>query len=932
MRRNTGKMKRFYWLNIIIALALTFSSMPCYAQGQYVAESFGLCSKGVEYYRSGKLYEAKEILERSVRLDPKNDEAQGYLDLVNAEIDMRARGRLDFYEGADELRRERDSGGELSDFGSGEIVSESIEDDNPEYYEYEERYEFFEGEDIIDGVYSDNPEDYEWEYEDYYEDIDTRRDFCRVPLDPIKAKVFGFNSGISPGKIKGDYQMALGVTSEDLIWKNANGDYNERNFRMIEHNYPKINTFDTRVYDRLKVVFDTNEEGEGLNFHSDITIDPWSFVGKTERFTVTGGTDSVEMELKYWSGTRSTINETVYTLRQGDYLNTTEYKVSDGKVPSFDIASFFGTNFSMPEKEVDFTFQPFRELWFDYNKDDYKFKVFPFGLEDQALTSDDPLGLSNHHTYWEASPWLYDWIPGHVNTGQNDFWRGQWSDDLPFFTRDSDLKRLTALRGASFQGKLFDNTDLSMTAATPKGLWQDYESVTAIPAAIRTKSRLSDDLMLGFTGTIKTGYVDDNKTDSYNHVAGVDLSYDFNPTTNIVAEIAMSKSEDDKSTSYETEKNGAAAHIGLEKQTNLGGAEIAFTHMDEAFDPGLATYTETRRDMFWGRHIYFKEAEYPGLEPFRIGDGVDIGRNAFNFNLDTKDALGKQMDNLIDYRYVRDSDHKYVEGVFREENTFRINPEWTSKFLYIYHDLPKTKGGIDPIKCDVDTGEFLLNAAVEDGEDPSMSTYSFGLEYAPEEWIKVHGIYENTNDFTFAEDDHPRDLLNSFNFSTEALEGLVYRNKAPYLYSQGYFDLPPYERFNIYRVGVSLRPSEDLGINFDYTKNDYKFAQSVDDNMNHFNASAKYRFNCKLTGFLKYTYSKAYNLFRLNTSGDLRYEDHHNVFVEFNYQVTDSGLFVIQFGESSVVPPMWSTGSPYGDFYPALDTRHIVRVYYQGIF
>ena len=117
--------------------------------------------------------------------------------------------------------------------------------------------------------------------------------------------------------------MSIGVTGDDFVWKKANGDYNERNFRMIDHNFPKTNTYDTKVYDRFKVVVDTNPENNGLNFHSDITVDPWSFTGKTEKFTVTSNDtlDRVELELKYWAGTRSTINEKYYTLDLGRLVN-----------------------------------------------------------------------------------------------------------------------------------------------------------------------------------------------------------------------------------------------------------------------------------------------------------------------------------------------------------------------------------------------------------------------------------------------------------------------------------------------------------------------------------------------------------------------------------------------------------------------------------
>jgi len=889
----------------------------CHAQEQYIAESFGLYSKGVEYYHTGKLHEAKEILERAVILDSRNDEAQVYLDLVNAELEMRARGRFDSYQRGSELERESDSvaAGPKDSFIRGDYT------DNPEYYEPgEEDAEFFRSR-----IEPEKPV---------------------YPEDKIMAISDALNERIAPGRIRGEYKMAFGATSEDLVWKEANADYVERNFRMVHEQFPKTNTFDPKIYDRFKVVFDTNEGSEGLNFHSDITVDPWSFVGKTNKVTITGsGGDTAEIELKYWSANRSTINETIPTLRQGDDIDIPELKVVDGKVRAVTVADAWGETFNIPEMEIDRSFQPIRELWFDYNTENFKFRIFPFGLEDQAFSSDDPMGLSNHHIYWEASPWVDDWKPGNFNSAANSFTRGEWSDDLSFFTRESeDLKRLTALRGLSFQGDLTNNTNLSFVAASPKGLWQEYGDITTIPAAVRTKTDITDDLMIGLTDTFRMGR-DSNKVDSYNNVFGVDASYYLDDDTNIVGEIATSKSEDDRSSSYKTEKNGTAAHVALNKTTSLGKARIALTHMDKGFDAGLANYRETRKDQFWSRHIHFNEPientfwgsdplRYEDVEPFRIGDGIDIGRKVLNFRLDTEDALGWDMDNLIDYRYVRNSDHKYVEGVFREENTLRMNPEWTSKFLLIYHDLPKTKGGVDPIIYDSDTGEFLNNAAIEEEKDPSVSTYSFGMEYAPEDWISIFGIYENTNDSTFATDNHPRDLLNNISFSTGLEEGQSIRSEAPFLFSQGFFDLPPYERFNIYRCGLSLKPSERLGIEFDYTKNDFKFAQSLDNNMNHFGTTLKYEFNPRLKGFLKYTFSKAYNLFRLNTSGDLKYENHHNIFMEFDYNLTEYAWLVIQFGEGSIV----STSvpgyimSPFGGFYPTLDTQHILRIYYYGIF
>ncbi|MDP2911913.1 MAG: hypothetical protein Q8N76_06255, partial [Candidatus Omnitrophota bacterium] len=560
-------MKRLFNLLLITSVLLICSScaLISYAQEQDIAESFGMYSKGIDYYHKGKLYDAKETLEQAVRLDPRNDEAQGYLDLVNAEIRMREKGKLDFYQGQSEFKRESDLG-----------------NNQKQYAELDENKQ-----------YKDIPEP----QIEPSQEPDSNKEY-RVP---------------GKGKIRGEYRMSIGATRDDFIWKKANGDYNERNFRMVDHNFPKTNTFDTRVYDRFKVVFDTNLESNGMNLHSDITVDPWSFTGKTDKFTVAGGADRVEMQLKYWSGTNSTINEQYYTLDYGRLVNAGEYKVTDGKVPAFQIWSQeYGTNFSqftVPEQKIDLTFQPIRELWFDYKNDDYNFRVFPLALEDQALSSDDPMGLSNRHIYWEPSPWLDDWLPGNENTGYitPQFSKGQWSKDLAFFTRDSEVKRLTALRGFSFKGDIFDKTNLAFTVAAPKGLWQDYGEITALPGAIRLKSQVTDKLMLGVIDTFRVGYNSSSEVDSFNNVNGVDLNYDLTESTSIIGEAAMSKSSDDRNSSYKTEKNGSVGHVGIKQKTGIGDASLAFTHMDKAFDAGLSSYRETRKDQYWGRHIHFKE-------------------------------------------------------------------------------------------------------------------------------------------------------------------------------------------------------------------------------------------------------------------------------------------------------------------------------------
>lgn len=160
-----------------------------------------------------------------------------------------------------------------------------------------------------------------------------------------------------------------------------------------------------------------------------------------------------------------------------------------------------------------------RELWFDYKQDSFKFRFFPLALSNQALTSDDPLMLSNHAVYWEESPWILQWAPGHLNTAAGDFSRGRWSDSLAFNTRDSDLVRLTALRGFSFDYFPSEETSFKLTGASPKGLWQDYDSFDNVPAAMRFKQKIGERLQIGNTYTFRMGLNEDkgNKMDALNH-------------------------------------------------------------------------------------------------------------------------------------------------------------------------------------------------------------------------------------------------------------------------------------------------------------------------------------------------------------------------------------------------------------------------------
>jgi hypothetical protein len=780
-------------------------------------------------------------------------------------------------------------------------------------------------------------------------------------------------SAVPSLNISGEGQLSIGITGQDCIWKQANGDLNERNWRMLSWNgyNRRENTYDTRVYDRLRFNLDSTKE-EGFGFHTNITVDPWSFTGKSDKITVTGsGGDTAEIELKYWSNNRYTINDTVYTLQNGDSFALPELKVVNGRVLPTTITSVFSNTFSIPQTEIEREYQSLlRELWFDYKQRGLKLRFFPIAYQDQALTSDDPLRLSNNHIWWEESPWLDKWKRGNFNSGAspNDFTKGEWDDALSFFTRDSDGTRLTALRGFSLSFEPSEGSSLDATIASPKGLWQDYDSFDNFASALRFKHLFAPDLRVGNTYTFRLGLNEDNnKKDITNHVMAVDLDYEPVNGLKLSAEYAQSFTRQDlTSPGYASKSRGSAYYFSLtgssdarkimdleygyneikprQGQDFFAKARLYLVHMDESFAPSLSTYRETRDDMFWSRHItfrrpfehYFTGLYYPStkwedIEPYRIGNGIDIGRDVIGLRIENS-HWDRKLENLFDLRNVHYTNGKYIETVSRDEITYKPTDKLTVKLLGIYQDLPKTKGGIDPFIFDADSGDYLANTAIPDAADPTLKTGSLGLEYKLFDWLAINGIWERTNDYTLAYDNYPRGNLNSSTFSTFTEYGKVYRKEDTYLYSQDLFPLPPYPFYNIFKAGLSLEPIENMHIYLDYTRNEFKSAGQVDDNMNHVGFEMNYSPIKKLEFYFKYTYSRWNDLNQMTLGQSDYYFSHHNFFTEIRYRLSEDEEFTFQYGEGGRSPIATVTYDPFGAGLLTLDTRHIVRMYYRRKF
>lgn len=770
---------------------------------------------------------------------------------------------------------------------------------------------------------------------------------------------------VSPVKITGEAVASLGFTADDTYWKRANADLNEREWRLANGNAlnRRDNTYDPGIYDRLRVNVDT-QNSDGLNLHSNITVDPWSFTGKSDKINLKSGTDSVDLELLYWSNSGYTVNQTINTLGKGIYFNLPEIKVNHGRVLQTQVksdANNLSETFLIPETEIKRDFWPLREIWFDYKTDDaFNFRFFPMAYQDQALTSDDPLGLSNHHMWWEESPWLDGWKKGNLNTALSpqEFTKGEWDDSLSFYTRDSDGKRLTALRGLSFNWMPTTETSLLGTLASPKTLWQDYDRFDALPGAIRLKQLVSDNFNLGGIYTFRLGF-NKNKRDATDQVAGVDFAFAPVGGLKISAEAAQSLSDQDRTSSYRTKKRGNAFYLSLlsdssgqdildfnydqikPKKNENTFLKFRFfgVHMDSGFDPGLSTYRETRDDSFWGRHIRFRmsPAYYSSgvfssgitvddIMPFKIGDSVDTGRDVLGLRAETNLWEGR-LEGLGDIRNAHYTNGKYLETVSRTEWTYKFNPKLTTKLLALNHDLPKTKGGLDPFVSDTDLDIPLINTAIPDGEDPSLNTASFGLEYKLWDWLSWDGVYEHTNDFTVAENNFPREIFNDKGFTTYTQDGLKFRRRNPFLYDQTVFPAPPYEYEDILRSGLRFMPVDKLDVYLDYAHSGFEFAGPIDDNMNHIGLELLFMPTDKMGLAFEYTYSKFWDDF---VSREI--VGHHNFFTQFRRKLIHNDEFIFEYGVGSYTPFGTGAMDPLGGGTLTLDTQHILRIFYNKKF
>ncbi len=251
------------------------------------------------------------------------------------------------------------------------------------------------------------------------------------------------NASSSKVKVSGTLRTSVGFYANgDVTFFRANGNLTERNYDLLSRDqlFKGQNTYDPDLYTSLNVVVDA-PVNPTVSVHLNLTMDPWSYTGKTETKSVTGtyGNDTANVQYLFWGNTGYSLGQIVGTNQLGDSFIIPEQKLHGNTVPETKATgSFtpFPDVFTIPAMKVNFIFQPVREAWVDIKpENDTTIRIFPIAYQDQALTSDDPFKLSNNTIWWEESPWIWDWKQGNFNSGVTptpDFTKGIWDRSLSF--------------------------------------------------------------------------------------------------------------------------------------------------------------------------------------------------------------------------------------------------------------------------------------------------------------------------------------------------------------------------------------------------------------------------------------------------------------------------------------------------------------------
>lgn len=764
------------------------------------------------------------------------------------------------------------------------------------------------------------------------------------------------DSGDSMVKMHGTYGVSAGFTTDEFIWKRANADWQEKNWRYVSGDLD-VDTYDPRIFDRYELEIETDTETP-WNAYADIVIDPWTFVAVGHETVTNAWGDMVEIDYKMWENTAYIIDQNYRTLL-GNSIAVPELKTKNNRVTPYtaltgvpwtpiDPAFLLSPDNSA---KLDYIYRPVRKLWVEYDEEPLYLKVFPIAYQEEALTSDDPLALSNNHVYWAPSPWLWRFDPGFILNDVGGIpltstqTQAMWNWDEQWFAEDSNRHYLTFLRGASASWAVEDFASLSVTAAAPLGLWDTYETVTSVPIAARFKINPNDRLMVGTTYASKYG-ISKQSMKANNQVVGFDVNYSIKDNTDVFGEVAGSTMRVQYANNEVAYDLGSSYKIGMKSKTDFNPEnsvkwDMSFTSMSQKFAPGLSDYRDTREDRDWGRHIWFDPLSEED-QAIRIGNSVDINRYVMGAN-----ARFKIMDNLIDlylnFRNAHESyTDKFVENVVRAEATYTPLENLQFKGLALdrlYHD---SLGDFDPILRDRYYDDLWRNYKVQDGQDVQLMTFSGGAKVDLfDDKVSVYGVYEATND----PQDFPRGILNNTAFNSKVIyDNILFDRLITQVYDQDLWTLPPYNFYNMWKGSVTVFPREDLQIRYTHVTNtNQNYAALFDNNHTHDEIAVTYSPFKSVTWITGYSVSQVMNLQRsIDTYGgdptgrtvDKEFQPHYNVYSQLNWDFKKDQRLILQFGEAWFMDPTNNVFGPryYSTNTSVLDTRAIFRIWYQGKF
>ncbi len=783
-------------------------------------------------------------------------------------------------------------------------------------------------------------------------------------------------------QVSGTYRTGFGVGhNRNFSGNDSNSDLADRDFHYLfgDRIY---DTFDPAIYSQYKLDIYSQITKE-TSFFAEIVADPWSYVGQTSEIVVpdVDGENFIRIKQKYWGPNNSTVPQTAVRSNgqtSRDRIGYPVLEAHDGKTQAFTASGYSNLlmgAYNVPEQDIDYEFRPLRKIWLDDKRDIWHFRVFGLADQNQVMTSDDPLHLSNEKDYWQHSGWLDEWKPVQrfeanpfLPERSPIFLRGHYDTADAFYAKDSSGNYLTLLRGVAAEAN-WDNTYLGMMTASRFGLWDEYQDFNNIPGVVRLKHNFTEAWMVGSTYTHRVGLID-NEPDAFNQVTAIDTRYNFNSDDFMYAEVAYSRNSIDRQSSFQYDHEGFAHKVGIVKNTgDLTSGTTRwngdFTWMDTKFRETLSKYESLRDDEHWSQHISWA-AIPPGLEPFKIGTGVDYGRYVTRLNV-ASSIPDKGVDNLFDIRHVRDSDssaitdagndgdESHIETVIRDETTWKFLPEWTFKNFMRFHILPPTRKGVEPFTSGfntpgVDTSGFwdpslesssyYANSLIEPDLNANRRSFGWGLQYEPRPAWTFQGDFTRTN----AIPDFPRGLLND-SFQNSVIRDPETPNiwldrLQPFLYNQHVFGLPSYDYFSIMKERILYKPTDEVQFTFHAAQNSYRLWGPSDENVNHQGISMDWQFTDTWSMFFDYTHTKVADVAKLLSTNlaVLEFDDHHNIYSRLRYRINSSTFLTMEYGVFGNIFGEGSEALPTSEYetstfnLPTIDTEHLFRMSLDGEF